>query len=169
MGPRRDRACRRATVEAFEAIVATLRLGSVGYEPQLNAKGERMIWIENHWPSKLCAMRRPGENYSDVILRIVEMEAGKRSACVLPLGRLFHFFKTLFGVFQLFFQVCDIILKRLGFLTPAWPPPRRSPEAAGERPKRMSPRSIFVFPKAPSRAHGHDQSLRFLVSQPLNG
>ena len=34
------------TVEAFEAIVATLGLGSVGYEPQLNAKGERMIWIE---------------------------------------------------------------------------------------------------------------------------
>ncbi len=66
------------TVEAFEAIVATLGLGSVGYAPQTNAKGERMIWIEDHWLSKLCAMRRPGESYSDVILRIVELEAGKR-------------------------------------------------------------------------------------------
>ena len=67
------------TVEAFEAIVATLGLGSVGYEPQTNAKGERMIWIEDHWLSKLCALRRPGESYSDVILRIVELggrEAG---------------------------------------------------------------------------------------------
>jgi len=34
------------TPEAFEAIVATLPLGSVGYEPELNSKGERRIWIE---------------------------------------------------------------------------------------------------------------------------
>ena len=27
---------------AFEAIAATLQLGSVGYEPELNAKGERL-------------------------------------------------------------------------------------------------------------------------------
>ena len=32
--------------EAFEAIVATLPLGSVGYERELNAHGERRIWIE---------------------------------------------------------------------------------------------------------------------------
>ena len=62
---------------------------------------------------------------------------------------------ALFGVFQVFFQVCDVIFKRLGFLTPAWPPPRRPPEAARERSKRMSPRSIFIIPKVPSRVHGH--------------
>ena len=34
------------TPEAFEAIVATLPLGSVGYEPALNSQGERRVWIE---------------------------------------------------------------------------------------------------------------------------
>ena len=63
------------TVEAYEAIVATLPLGSVGYEPQLNGKGERLIWVEAGWHDKLAAMREPGESYSDVILRLVEQEA----------------------------------------------------------------------------------------------
>jgi hypothetical protein len=31
------------TAEAFEAIVATLPLGSVGYEPQLDAQGNRFM------------------------------------------------------------------------------------------------------------------------------
>ena len=31
------------TVEAYEAIVATLPLGSVAYEAEPNAKGERLI------------------------------------------------------------------------------------------------------------------------------
>ena len=64
------------SVEAYKAIVATLPLGSVGYEPQLNAKDERLIWIEETWSNKLGAMRMPGESYSDVILRLVGMEAG---------------------------------------------------------------------------------------------
>jgi hypothetical protein len=38
------------TVEAFEAIVATLGLGSVGYEPQTNAKGERLPNIAARGP-----------------------------------------------------------------------------------------------------------------------
>jgi predicted CopG family antitoxin len=47
----------------------------VGYEPQLNAKGERLIWIEQTWHAKLAAMRAPGESYSNVILRLIELEA----------------------------------------------------------------------------------------------
>ena len=31
------------TQEAFDAIVATMLLGSVGYESELNEKGERLI------------------------------------------------------------------------------------------------------------------------------
>jgi hypothetical protein len=66
------------TPAAFEAIAATLSLGSVGYEPQPNAKGERLIWIEAAIVDRLGAMRGPGESYSDVILRLVELEAGQR-------------------------------------------------------------------------------------------
>ncbi len=56
------------TVEAFEAIVATLPFGTVAYELEPNANGERMI----------TAMRGAGESYSDVILRLVEIEARRR-------------------------------------------------------------------------------------------
>jgi hypothetical protein len=34
------------TQAAFEAIAATLPLGSVGYENKTNANGERLIWLE---------------------------------------------------------------------------------------------------------------------------
>jgi hypothetical protein len=58
------------TAEAFEAIAATLPLGSVGYENKVNEKGERLIWLEPHIVAKLKALRGPGEDFSDVILRL---------------------------------------------------------------------------------------------------
>jgi hypothetical protein len=60
---------------AFEAISATLPLGSVGYEAQPNEKGERLIWLERTVADKLATMRGPAESYSDAILRLVEIEA----------------------------------------------------------------------------------------------
>jgi hypothetical protein len=35
-----------------------------------NERGERLIWLEDAMADRLGAMRRPGESYSDVILRI---------------------------------------------------------------------------------------------------
>lgn len=43
-----------------------------------NAQGERLIWIEAHIVNRLAALRGPGEGYSDVILRLVELEARRR-------------------------------------------------------------------------------------------
>jgi hypothetical protein len=43
------------TPVAFEAIPATLPLGSVGYEPQTNAKGERLIWLAMRGPARATA------------------------------------------------------------------------------------------------------------------
>ena len=64
------------TETAFEAVVATLPFGNVViYEPELNARRERLIWIEDMWVNKLRAMRGLGETYSDVILRLVELQA----------------------------------------------------------------------------------------------
>jgi hypothetical protein len=62
------------TTTAFEAIAATLPLGSVAYEPDLNAKGERLVWLAPAVVDRLTAMRGPGESYSDVIMRLVGME-----------------------------------------------------------------------------------------------
>jgi hypothetical protein len=60
---------------AFDAIAATLPLGSIGYEPQLDRQGQRLVWLETPVVDRLGAMRRPGESYSDVILRLIEFEA----------------------------------------------------------------------------------------------
>ena len=65
------------TSEAFDAVCATLPLGSLGFEPEPNAKGERLVWLEALVVDRLAAMRGPGESYSDVILRMVEIERGK--------------------------------------------------------------------------------------------
>ena len=60
---------------AFEAIAQTIPFGDVGYERDLNAQGERQIWLEAAVADdRLSAMRRPGESMSDVILRLVELE-----------------------------------------------------------------------------------------------
>ena len=60
---------------AFDAIAKTLSLGSVGFENATNEKGERLIWLDRAVVDRLRAMRGPGESYSDVILRLVEMDA----------------------------------------------------------------------------------------------
>jgi len=65
------------TPAAFEAIAATLQLGSVGYEPKLNAKGEWLIWLEAAVLGRLRAVRRHGESYSDVIPRLAHLEASQ--------------------------------------------------------------------------------------------
>ena len=52
------------TAAAFEAIKATLPLGSVGFEPERDAKGERLIWLEAATVIRLGAMRGPGESYT---------------------------------------------------------------------------------------------------------
>ena len=63
------------TPAAFEAIAATLPLGSVGYENATNEKGERLIWLDPAVVNRLKAMRGPGESYSEVILRLARETA----------------------------------------------------------------------------------------------
>jgi hypothetical protein len=72
------------SVEAFEAIASTLPLGSVAYEPELDAKGERHIWLEPAVLARLRAMRGRGESYSDVIMLL----AGRASRPRRPLSSL---------------------------------------------------------------------------------
>jgi hypothetical protein len=60
------------TVAAYDAIRATLPLGSVAVEPYYNERGERLIWLEAATADRLGAMRRPGESYSDVIIRLAK-------------------------------------------------------------------------------------------------
>jgi hypothetical protein len=63
---------------AFEAIAATLTLGSVGFENATNERGERLIWLDHAVVNRLRAMRGPGESHSEVILRLVEADGNGR-------------------------------------------------------------------------------------------
>jgi hypothetical protein len=60
------------------AIEATLPLGTVGVEPKANEKGEREVWLDDGALNRLRLMRGPGESYSDVILRLVEIEVQRQ-------------------------------------------------------------------------------------------
>jgi hypothetical protein len=62
------------TAAAYDAICATLPLGSVGYENKVNERGERLIWLDRAVVDRLRAIRGPGESFSDVILRFVAAE-----------------------------------------------------------------------------------------------
>lgn len=62
------------TEAAFEAIKATMPVGSVAVEPQTDEKGEWLIWLESGVLNRLRAARGPGESYSDVILRLAATE-----------------------------------------------------------------------------------------------
>ncbi len=63
---------------AFDAIKATLPVGSATYEPQRTAQGGYFIWVERGWLNKLEALRQPSEGLSETIIRLVAMEAGGR-------------------------------------------------------------------------------------------
>jgi hypothetical protein len=59
------------TAEAFDAIAATLPLGTVSFERKPLANDERFISLEPHVVNKL---RAPDESYSEVILRLATGE-----------------------------------------------------------------------------------------------
>jgi hypothetical protein len=48
---------------AFEAIAATLSLGSVGYENKTNERGEKLIWLDRAMVDRLRSLRGPGESF----------------------------------------------------------------------------------------------------------
>jgi hypothetical protein len=79
----------RITQAAFDAIAATMPLGSVGYEAQRPEKGEVHIWLEERWVSKLAAMRRPAKSFGDSIIRLA---AGR--ARVIALARPTRFWRA---------------------------------------------------------------------------
>jgi hypothetical protein len=62
---------------AFDAIAATLKLGSVGFENATDEHGQRLIWLDRSIVDRLRSLRGPGESYSDVILRNTKQEAAQ--------------------------------------------------------------------------------------------
>src|ERR1700722_17396977 len=65
------------TQAAFDAIARTMPFGSVNFEAGVDDKGERYIWLPRAVVDRLRSLRGPGESFSDVILRLVELEGGQ--------------------------------------------------------------------------------------------
>ena len=71
-GPQRR--LRRATkCAAYDAIASTLPKGAARW-PMQRDRGQCFIQVEAAVVDRMRAMRRPGESYSQVILRLVELE-----------------------------------------------------------------------------------------------
>ncbi len=58
------------TAAAFEAIADSLPIGTIAAKPQHSDQGKVFIWIGRQWRDQLDRIRRPGEDLSDVIIRI---------------------------------------------------------------------------------------------------
>jgi hypothetical protein len=80
------------TVEAFDAVAATLALGTVAVEPERAQDGSLHIWLDPRVLAKLKVLRSPGESYSDVIadwprtLRNPAVERSRRNGKRPPLA-----------------------------------------------------------------------------------
>ena len=49
----------RIAITAFDAIVKTMPLGSVGYKNETNERGERYVWLAPNVVDRLRALRQP--------------------------------------------------------------------------------------------------------------
>ena len=67
------------TDEAYDAIASTLPKGAARW-PMQRDRGQCFIQVEAAMVDRMRAMRRPGECYSEVILRLVKLETGRRWA-----------------------------------------------------------------------------------------
>ena len=65
------------TQTAYAAIKASLAKRPNEPPPQRDTAGRVVIYVEETYADQLKALRRPHENYSDVILRLAELEGGK--------------------------------------------------------------------------------------------
>ena len=58
------------TPAAFKAICATLPLGGVACEPELDGEGRYLVWVDERTVNQLTALRGKRESYSDAIIRL---------------------------------------------------------------------------------------------------
>ncbi|HWY81009.1 MAG TPA: hypothetical protein VNY10_03550 [Roseiarcus sp.] len=65
------------TPAAYAVIKASLAKGSTEPPPQRDAAGRFVICAEETYVDQLKALRRFRENYSDVILRLAELDGTK--------------------------------------------------------------------------------------------
>jgi hypothetical protein len=63
------------TIEAYNAVSATLPGGDVAQAPQIDECGGVRFLVDRKTLDRLTALRGPGESYSDVILRMAKAQS----------------------------------------------------------------------------------------------
>jgi len=63
------------TAAAYHAIAASLAGDNALKPPQESAQGGFFLWLSSLTVNQLMALRGPSEGFSEVILRLAEMEA----------------------------------------------------------------------------------------------
>ena len=66
---------RLALTDAAYDVIATTLPKSAARWPMQRDRGQSFIQVEAAVVDRMRAMRRPGESYSEVILRLVELDA----------------------------------------------------------------------------------------------
>ena len=77
------------TPAAYDAIAATLPLGSVAYEAEPKERGERTVWLEAAMVDRLTAMRRPGETLQRHLSQARRDGGGAAIGCSRRVSRIF--------------------------------------------------------------------------------
>jgi hypothetical protein len=62
------------SARAYCAIKATLAKGSDVYPPERNATGHYWLWLSEAKATRLAALRRRGESYSDAVIRLAKAQ-----------------------------------------------------------------------------------------------
>jgi hypothetical protein len=70
IGLGRDRFERRA----YRAIKDTLPAGSIVYPPERNTWGQYLLWLTEAEANRLGALRRGGESYGEVVIRLAKAQ-----------------------------------------------------------------------------------------------
>jgi predicted CopG family antitoxin len=82
------------TLEAYEAVSATLPDDADAFPPQLDERDGVRFVVDRKTLDRLTALRGPGESYSDVILRM----AKAIRLTVVSMERIFEIAAVLFAV-----------------------------------------------------------------------
>lgn len=62
------------TQAAYDVLLSSLPDGWTPLEPQVSDMGNYYLWLDRRSVAQLAALRRPGEGFSEVVLRLARME-----------------------------------------------------------------------------------------------
>ena len=72
----RHQMIRLSVTPAAHAVIVATMPASASTEKHPTTRGDVRVWVEPEYVDRLRAMRKPGESFSDVIVRLAEASEG---------------------------------------------------------------------------------------------